>query len=282
MTLGTFLRHVQPGDNTYLLQNLILPPDVAFDGIMYQCDDEQCLDRPPRRELHSVDITNENQVILSKPGTPFVDAYINLRLRNKTGERTDLPTTLFVHYEHSTMRRPPKLKVSAMNKVINELLTTLVAMQWDTDRLWLFLWVTNRPIGVNAKPHEKLLWVGQDNFEKHAPLIACRGLVRPGEQGQDESERYLTRWHECGLYAGGKGVGTIDGSSSSTEAREHKHRTTEAVTKEEETRLVRTTECVDCFHGNERTLTATTLSALSGTDFETQGLDMAAHYVPSR
>jgi hypothetical protein len=200
MTLGTFLRHVQPGDNTYLLQNLILPPDVAFDGIMYQCDDEQCLDRPPRRELHSVDITNENQVILSKPGTPFVDAYINLRLHNKTGERTDLPTTLFVHYEHSTMRRPPKLKVSAMNKVINELLTTLVAMQWDIDRLWLFLWVTNRPIGVNAKPHEKLLWVGQDNFEKHAPLIACRGLVRPGEQGQDESERYLTlarMWAIC-------------------------------------------------------------------------------------
>ena len=187
ITLGTFLRHVQPGDNTYLGHDLVLLPGVTFDSIEYKCDDRQCLDWPPRRECHSVDTTTENQVILSKTGTPFVDGYLNLRLRTKGGNMTDFPTTLFVHYEHSTMRRAPKLKVSQMNKVIKQLHTTLVAMQWDTTRLWLLLWVTNRPIHIDARCHEKLLWVGRDDFEKHAPLIARRGLVRSEGQGLDES-----------------------------------------------------------------------------------------------
>jgi len=177
MTLGTLLRHVHPGNNIYLGHRLILPPNVTFDGSMYKSDDEHCLDIPPRRQRHSVDTTSETCVILSKAGTPFVDGSMNLRLRSKESiDMTDLETTLFVQYGHSTMRRAPKLKVSEMNTVINELHTTLVAMQWDNARHWLLLWVTNRPIDVDAKPHEKLLWVGKDNLEKHAPLIARRSL----------------------------------------------------------------------------------------------------------
>jgi hypothetical protein len=85
---------------------------------------------------------------------------MNLRLRTKAGDMTDLPTTLFMQYKHSTMRRAPNLKVSEMNKVIDQLHQTLVAMQWDTERLWLLLWVTNRPIHIDARCHAKLLWVG--------------------------------------------------------------------------------------------------------------------------
>lgn len=69
-----------------------------------------------------------------------------------------------------------------MNKEVKSLDDVLYAMTWEKpkdmpQRSWLLLWVTSKPIHVNAKPHENLLWVGKDEFEKHVPVLGRRALV---------------------------------------------------------------------------------------------------------
>jgi hypothetical protein len=64
-----------------------------------------------------------------------------------------------------------------MNAVVDSLSLTLEGIEWDNSQNWLILLVTNRQILEDAIPHPKLLWVGKDNLEQHAPLIGRRGLA---------------------------------------------------------------------------------------------------------
>jgi hypothetical protein len=176
MVLGTFLRHVQPANNVHLEYGLVLPSDVTFDGTQYKLDDHHCLVKPLKRRRHGVETECQIYARLAATGNPFVDGYMNLILRTETSG-ADLHTTLFVQYKHTTMSHTSSCKVSEMNEQVIELDRTLRAMKWARKRHWLLLWVTNKPIHVDGKPHKKLLWVGKDELENHAPLIGLRGLV---------------------------------------------------------------------------------------------------------
>jgi hypothetical protein len=176
IVLGTFLRHVQPANNIHLEYGLVLPSDVTFDGNEYKLDDHQCLVKPWKRRRHGVETACDKFARLAALGNPFVDGYMNLILQTETSG-ADLHTTLFVQYKHSTALCPSCCKVSEMNEEIKELDNALRTMKWATNRHWLLLWVTNNPIHVDDEPHERLLWVGKDELEKHAPLIGRRGLV---------------------------------------------------------------------------------------------------------
>ena len=177
LTLGEFLCHVQPANNVYLKYRLIVPPDVTFAGTEYKSDDEQCFARLPKRQRHGVKTGCDRFVRRAATGTSLVDGYMNLMLRPEKSGLT-WHTTLFVQYKHSTVPlTSSSVKVSEMNADIDALHETLVAMEWETTRHWLLLWVTNRNIQLDAEPRERLLWVGQDDLEKHVPLIGRRGLV---------------------------------------------------------------------------------------------------------
>jgi hypothetical protein len=183
MTLSNFLCHVEPANNAYLQYILVFPSDVTFNGAGYESDDEQCLDRPRKRKrkqkhhCHSVKTECYDCVRRAATGTPYVDGYMNLILRTDMNG-VDMPTTLFMQYNQSKIPRSSSpMKVSAMNELVQELEKALVAMGWETSRRWLLLWVTNRKIKVDIEPHEKLLWVGRNNLEKHVPLIGRRGLI---------------------------------------------------------------------------------------------------------
>ena len=181
MILSTFLCHVQPANNAYLHYNLVLPSDVTFNGAGYQSDDQQCLDRPQKRkrtqQRHRVNTECYDFVRRTATGTPYVDGYMNLILRSDISG-ADMPTTLFMQYKHSEIPQASSpMKVSEMNNVIEELEKSLDSMVWEANRHWLLLWVTNRIIEVDVKPHEKLLWVGKNELESHAPLIGSRGLL---------------------------------------------------------------------------------------------------------
>ena len=143
---------------------------------------EHCISIKTRkkRKLHDVHTECTDFLVLAAPGTPWIDAYLNLQLvrRDPSGREFEIPTTVFIRYKlTSANTQAPHLKVSTMNSHAKILAETLGKMAWDNSQNWLILWVSNRPILENVIPHSRLRWVGKDNLEQHAPLIARRGLV---------------------------------------------------------------------------------------------------------
>ena len=187
LTLRTFLRHVQPQDNVHLEQRLILSSDQKFNGIAFKMDANPCISINPETsngKCHGVRTECKDSVVFAAPGTPLIDAYLNLQLvrADSSGLEGEITTTLFLQYNHTTnvntTTQPSQIKVSTMNEQARLLATILAKMGWDHSRLnWLMLWVSNRSIQEDEAPHPKLLWVGKDNLVQHAPLIGPRGLV---------------------------------------------------------------------------------------------------------
>jgi hypothetical protein len=130
-------------------------------------------------------------------GTPIIDAYVNLKLRDKgtlvaapasraAAATVDETTTLFIQYKHSKLESDAQVKVSEMNEAVKKLETYLSGPGKWGQRPWIFLWVTNRAIVDGAIHHPNLLWVGKDKLVDHAPLIERRGLIPEEEERKSD------------------------------------------------------------------------------------------------
>jgi hypothetical protein len=183
LKLKNFLRHVRPQDNVHLDYGLVLSSEVEFNGIMFETDTKQFIlkEYGKKRKRHNVRTDYKDSLVHAAKGTPLIDAYLNLELVNNDPSCLGLkvPTTLFIQYKHTSIDTGAlHIKVSAMNAHTEKLSKTLEEQGWDTKtQNWLILWVSNRPILEDVIPHSRLLWVGRDNLEQHAPLIGRRGLV---------------------------------------------------------------------------------------------------------
>lgn len=190
VTLSNVLVGVSPS-NHRILKKVFTPQD-SFDALDIIKDKEQCIRRAnARSKVHGVDTKDVDHMHQALDGTPIIDAYVNLKLRDEgtlaaAAATVDETTTLFVQYKHSKLESDAQVKVSEMNETVTKLETYLSGPGKWGGRPWIFLWVTNRAIVDNATtPHPNLLWVGKDKLIDHAPLIGRRGLIPKEEERSD-------------------------------------------------------------------------------------------------
>ncbi len=87
-----------------------------------------------------------------------------------------VPVVLFIQYKHSKPEANGVVKVSKMNASVVLLESRLNSCGW-VEPEWLFLWVSDRYIEVDDVADKRLLWVGENELENHAPLIGRRELA---------------------------------------------------------------------------------------------------------
>ena len=177
ITLGTLLRNVRPSDSSVLSESLELP--TSFHGATFDKDLTQCIPKSSAKRGSQITVTQDDfeHVRLAMDGTPIVDGYQNLRLR-AASSGIAVRKTMFIQYKHSgLMSRTSAVNISTMNKEVRKLAARLQKYGWPDDRGWIFLWITNRDVGKDAKPDPHLLWVDKNTMAYHAPLLGTRGLV---------------------------------------------------------------------------------------------------------
>ena len=115
-------------------------------------------------------------VVKACEGTPIIDAHLVLNLGKTDGSQNAEDVVLFIQYKHSKLESKTTVKVSDMIQACKSLDERLKLCHFQSP--WLFLWITNRKIDNDVKNSDsRLLWVGREQFVKHAPLIGRRGLV---------------------------------------------------------------------------------------------------------
>ncbi|CAJ1936998.1 unnamed protein product [Cylindrotheca closterium] len=172
-TLGTYLRNMKPSDNAYLFKPLHLP--LNFTATHYKIDPAQCIPRAIPASVSSVidvDVMDREHVHQSHTGTPIIDGYVTLDVGYER-------LTIFLQYKHSDPESSSsKVRVSHMNQEIEKLGASLKRHEkWESDRQWIFVWITNREVESDTLANERLLWVDKDSLSLHCPLIGNRGLV---------------------------------------------------------------------------------------------------------
>ena len=168
----------------------IVKPQENFNHWTVWYDEQQSIPRSNSSNSHSVDIEDVQHVHVSKTGTPIIDAHFNLNVERVANEG-EQGLTVFLQYKHSVkLDATDMVKVSTMNEAVIKLEERLRRSGWPMSRQWVFLWVTNRKVDMDAAvgPHEKLLWVGREELCEHAPLIGMRGLVAVEDDRTDDDQ----------------------------------------------------------------------------------------------
>jgi hypothetical protein len=176
ITLGTFLRSVQPETSRFLSCQVCLPK--TFNALGFTKQTRQCIPRSDARpgSKHGVCTDNLSEIFQVAPGTPIIDSFLNIDL--ETTAANQQRTTLFIQHKHSGLESATSaISVSMMNNEVQKLAKRLAQCDWSEHQEWIFLWVTNREVVKNAIPHDKLLWVSRAELMDHAPLLGTRGLV---------------------------------------------------------------------------------------------------------
>lgn len=194
--LSNVLVGVSPSNHQILKK--VFTPQNSFDALEITKDKEQCIRKANAKSKgHAVDTEDLDHMHQALDGTPIIDAYVNLELRDEgtpaaaaaassaAAATVDKATTLFVQYKHSKLESDSKVKVSEMNETVKKLATYLSGPGKWGGRPWIFLWVTNRTIVNDTTPHPNLLWVGKDKLIDHAPLIGRRGLIPKEKERRD-------------------------------------------------------------------------------------------------
>jgi hypothetical protein len=173
ITLGTFLRNVQPEASHFLSYRLCLPK--TFNAVGFKKQTRQCIPRSNAKPGSKHDVCTEglSEIFVVADGTPIIDSFLNIDLQT-TGTNQQR-TTLFIQYKHSGLES--ETSVSTMNYQVNMLANWLAECGWSEHQEWIFLWVTNRKVVEDALPHDKLLWVSRAELMDHAPVLGSRGLV---------------------------------------------------------------------------------------------------------
>jgi hypothetical protein len=157
----------------------ILSLPVDFSSLTYGEALHQSIPKLLRKRGHSVDFLSTSSMFTACDGTPIIDAHLNLDL-GPEGEsninKKPVPVVLFIQYKHSKPEASGVLKVSKMNGSLVLLESRLKSSGWAGPE-WLFLWVSDRYIEVDDVADKRLLWVGENELENHAPLIGRRELA---------------------------------------------------------------------------------------------------------
>lgn len=185
LRLKDVLRGAQHGTSCGVL-NWIVKTQKDFKVTVHR-DEKQSIPKSTSASRgHTVDIADTERVHLARAGTPIIDAHFNLIVEpfaNGVGRGL----TVFKQYKHSVeVNASVKVKVSEMNAQVIKLKELLARHSWPSSQEWVFLWVTNRLVNLDAEPDEKLLWVGREELCEHAPLIGMRGLVGVEDKRQGE------------------------------------------------------------------------------------------------
>lgn len=176
--LKHLLRNAKPKDSSHFDRNLRLP--LGFSNVSYKEESSQSIPKSStKKRVHSVDLATKTSVVMACEGTPIIDAHLNLDLgpeKELNIDENSVPVVLFIQYKHSKPDAGGVVKVSKMNASVVLLAARLKSCGWVGPE-WLFLWVSNRNIEKDVDPDKRLLWVGKNELENHAPLIGRRGLV---------------------------------------------------------------------------------------------------------
>jgi hypothetical protein len=189
ITLGTYLRHVNPSTSPILSRKLVLPS--SFERRDYVTDEKQCIPKSnAKRERRISILFNEfEHMYQAANGTPVIDGYQNLKFAGSSSTTVSTTlSTMFIQYKHSALQsNTSDVNVSSMNAEVLKLHRLLLQYEWPEDREWFFLWITNRKVVPDTTPDSRLLWVEQSTMVNHAPLLGFRGLV-PTEDLRKEEE----------------------------------------------------------------------------------------------